>query len=196
MTRAYYFKVFLKTKVNDEDRKLLLVSRSYDGIEKMPDISEFDHTNLAKFNYDDFNDPDFKDYIDSAIQYSGKYSLRIDSNKIYSSAYKKAFRVLTDKEYAWIKVTAYIYPTVEFKLSPASLVITFLHKEWNYKYFTIDFEKQNLKIKEWNKITAVYMTPEVRNPNDELSVYFWLRGSKTFYVDDLSIDLYEPKEKE
>ena len=194
MTRAFYFKTFFKTKIKEEDKKLLLVSRSYDGIEKMPDVSEFNHTNLVKFNYDDINDVDYKNFIDSTVHYSGKYSIKLDSSKPFSPAYKKSFKFLTDKEYAWIKITAYIFPNVEFKSSPASLVITFLHKECNYKYFTIDFEKQNLKVKEWNKITAYYMTPEVRNLNDELSVYFWLRGNKTFYVDDLAIDLYEPKE--
>ena len=194
MTRAYYIKTFLKTSINEEDKKLLLVSRAYDGIEKMPDASEFNHTNLATFNYDTPNDPDLKDCLDSTIHYSGKYSLRLDSNKTFSPAYKKAFKLLTDKEYAWIKVTAYVYPTIEYTSNPASLVITFIHKEWNYKYFTVDLEKQNLKTCEWNKITAVYMTPEVRNPNDELNVYFWLRGNKTFFVDDLSIDIYEPKE--
>ena len=38
------------------------------------------------------------------------------------------------------------------------------------------------------------MTPEVRNQEDEINIYFWLRENKTFYIDDLSIDLYEPKE--
>jgi hypothetical protein len=55
-------------------------------------------------------------------------------------------------------------------------------------------DKQNLKVGKWNKISAVYLTPEVRNPSDKLSVYFWLLGNKPFYVDDLSIDLFEPKE--
>jgi len=196
MTRAYYFKTFLKTKVKEEDQKLLLVSRSYDGMETMPNVSEFDHTNLAKFNYDEPSDPDFKDCIDSTVHYSGKYSIKLDSTKFFSPTYRKAFRSLTDKEYAWIKVTAYICPTSDFSSNPASLVITFLHNGYNYKYYTLDLEKQNLKVGKWNKISAVYMTPEVRNINDKLAVYFWLRGSKPFYIDDLSIDLYEPKDKE
>jgi hypothetical protein len=196
MTRAYYFKTFLKTTVNPEYQKLLLISRSYDGTETMPDVSEFDHTNIEKFTYDDAADPDFKDYMDSTVKYSGKYSIKLDSSKSFSPAFKRPFSVLTNKEYAWIKVTAWVYPTVDFAQNPASLVITFLHKEFNYKYFTVDLEKQNLKVNEWNKISGVYLTPEIRNPNDKLSIYFWLRGTKTFYMDDLSIDLYEPKEKE
>ena len=192
MTSAYYFKTFLKTSIEEEDQKLLLVSRAYDGIEKMPDVSEFNHTNLAIFNYDDKNE-DFKDFIDSTVKYSGKYSLKLDSNRKFSPAYKKSFKALTEKEYAWIKVTAYVYPTVNFISNPASLVITFRHKEYNYKYYTLDLEKQNLNVGEWNRISAVYMTPEVRNQKDEINIYFWLRENKPFYVDDLSIDLYEPK---
>jgi hypothetical protein len=196
MTRAYYFKTFLRTSVNPEDQKLLLVSRSYDGIETLPDVSQFNHTNIAKFNYDDPSDSDYKDFMDSTVHYSGKYSIKLDSSKSFSPAFKKSYSALTNQDYAWIKVTAWVYPTLDFKQNPASLVITFLHKDWNYKYYTVDLEKQNLKVNEWNKVSGVYLTPEVRNPNDKLSVYFWLRGSKVFYMDDLSIDLYEPKESE
>jgi len=43
------------------------------------------------------------------------------------------------------------------------------------------------------------MTPSkigaLRSLNKHLTVYFWHRGKKPFYIDDLSIDLYEPKEK-
>lgn len=194
MTQAYYWKIFLKTKASEEDQKLLLVNRSYDGTENMPDASGFDHTSLAMFMYDDPDNADLKDKIDTVYSHSGKYSVRIDSNAVFSPSFARSYRQLTDREYAWVKVSAFVYPTVDVKTDPVSLVITFMHKGFNYKYYTLDLEKQELKAGEWNKITANYMTPEVRNLNDKLTVYFWHRGKKPFYIDDLSIDLYEPKE--
>ncbi len=194
MTRTYYFKSFLKTKVNHEDQKFLMVYRPYDGIEKMPDVSEFDSINLIRLSFDKPHLQDFKYGIDSTIHRSGNFSLRLDSGKASLPAYKKSFRYLTDKDYAWIKLTAYIYPTVGFTNNTVYLVITFLHQEWDYKNLSIDLEKQNFKVGEWNKITIEYLTPEVRNLSDRLSIYFCLHGNKTFYIDDLSIDLFEPKE--
>lgn len=194
MTQAYYWKIFLKTKATDEDRKLLLVNRSYDGTENMPDASGFDHTSLAIYYYDDPNDADIKDRTDSAYSHSGKFSVRIDSSNNFSPSFSRSYRQLTDREYVWVKVSAYVYPVVDVKTDPVSLVITFMHKGFNYKYYTLDLEKQDLKTGEWNKISATYMTPEVRNPGDKLTVYFWHRGKKPFYIDDLTVDLYEPKE--
>jgi hypothetical protein len=194
MTYKYYWKVFLKTKIKEDDLRYLLVNRSYDGIDKIPDINTFDHTRLAKIDYDDSTETEFKNSIDNTYHHSGKYSLRLDSTNLFSPSYKTTFQTLTDKEYAWIRVSAYVYPVADFVQNPASLVVTFMHKEWNYKYNTIDLEKSNLKVNEWNKVSIDYLTPEVRSQSDKLSIYFWLRGKQAFYVDDLCIDIYEPRE--
>ena len=195
MTRSYYLKTFLKTKIKKEDQKLLLVSRSYDGIEKMPDVSEFDHTNLVKIKYDESKNINIKNRIHSNTNFPEKYAMKFDSNSKKLLFYIKSFQSLTNKEYAWIKVTAKIYPTVDFNKSNTSLIITFLHNGWNYKYSIINLGKQNFKYGKWNDFTTVYMTPEVRSINDKLAIYLMLCDNKTFYVDNLSIDLYEPKEK-
>jgi hypothetical protein len=39
-----------------------------------------------------------------------------------------------------------------------------------------------------------YLTPESPDPEDIIQVYVWYRGKKELYLDDLKIDLFEPKE--
>lgn len=194
MTCKYYWKVFLKTKTNEDNLKYLLVNRSYDGVEKMPDVSNFTHTKLAIFDYEDTTETEFSACRDSSLSYSGRYSLRIDTANIYSPAYKRTFQSLTDKEYAWVRISAFVYPTTDFKSNPASMVATFMHNGWNYKYTINDLDKANLELNKWNKVSLDYMTPEARRKTDILNVYFWLRGKNAFYIDDMRIDLYEPQD--
>ncbi len=195
MTKKYYWKVFLKTKIKEDDLNYLLVSRSYDGIEKMPDISSFNHTKLAIFDYEDSTETEFAGYRDTTYSHSGKYSLRIDSTNVFSPSYKRTYQSLTDKEYAWVRVSAYVYCSVDFKSNPASMVATFMHNEWNYKYTINDLGPANLETNKWNKVVLDYMTPEARLKTDYLSTYFWLRGKSPIYIDDMRIDLYEPVDK-
>lgn len=38
-----------------------------------------------------------------------------------------------------------------------------------------------------------YLTPEVRDVNDNLVVYAWLRGEKEIIIDDIKIECYTKK---
>jgi len=57
--------------------------------------------------------------------------------------------------------------------------------------------RKNGEIKpgKWNKIKLDYLTPEVRSKNDELKIHIWNKGKKTFYIDDINIELFEPISK-
>ena len=88
-----------------------------------------------------------------------------------------------------------VYPTVEPDISPASLVATFEHNGEPYKYKAegIELAKYPVKAGKWNRIEFDYLTPEVRSKDDKLKVYFWLRGNQPVKVDDLKVEVWEPK---
>ncbi|HET6245536.1 MAG: hypothetical protein H0V01_03555 [Bacteroidetes bacterium] len=200
MTFSYYLKVFGKTTVQEEDKKLLLVNRFFIGDETVQNEDEFAKTTLGFIDFEknktyELSYEKHRKYVLSKKQYfSGNTSLKLDSNNIFSPKYEITYKDLTDKEYAWIRVSAMIYPTADLKNDPASIVITFKHKWNNYKYAALNFENlPHLELNKWNKVSFDYLTPEVRKKSDNLSVYAWNRGKKNIYIDDLKIDVFEPK---
>jgi hypothetical protein len=187
MTKKYYTCVFGKMKVSENDRKLLLIKRSFDGSEYFNNENAYNCKLLKKL---DFENSEKKD---STQHYSGKYSFKLDSLSIFSPTIESPYYELTNKGHAWIRVTAYIFPTRDVSIDPFSLVVHFVHNGWPYKYYTFDSPKMNLELNKWNRISFNYLSPEVRRNRDYLKVYFWNRGKGIFFIDDLQVEIFEEK---
>jgi hypothetical protein len=194
MTAPYYFKTFGKTKISPETKELLLIERSATAEESFDNIEDYSSTILGIYDFEDTNKYHSK-YLDT-FSYKGVYAYKLDSTKLFSPGIDIRYYQLTDKDHAWIRTTAFVYPMVDLNQNPASLVCTFVYKGNNYKYRAMDLEKPDYSIKpnQWNKIQFDYLTPEVRRKKDKLKVYFWLRGKEAFYIDDLKIEVFEKKE--
>ncbi|MBE9512062.1 MAG: hypothetical protein IMY71_14430 [Bacteroidetes bacterium] len=187
MTKDYYFKVFGKTHINEENKKLLLIKRSFDGKETFTNETEYVSKLLQKREFEDL-----KTGTSTRFVFSGKKSVLLDSSTIYSPVIEASYLDITNQDHAWIRASAYIYPTVDIKTNPFSLVIHFEHNGYAYKYKAFDSEKMNLKLNEWNRVCFDYLTPEVRRKTNNLKVYIWLRGREELFVDDLQVDIFEP----
>jgi hypothetical protein len=187
MTKDYYFNVFGKMYATEQDKKVLLINRSFDGSENF--LNEKDYTSKILKNLDFEN----AEIADSNIANSGKYSFRLDSLTVYSPSIEAPYYNLTDKDHVWIRVSAYVYPIFDIKSNPFSVIIQFNHKEHAYKYKANDAENMNLELNKWNKISIDYLTPEVRQKTDNLKVYIWHRGRNPFYIDDLKVEVFETK---
>lgn len=187
MTKEYYFKTFGKLHATEEDKKLLLIERSFDGTESFNNEKDYNFKKLEKL---DFEDTEIKD---STQFNSGKNSFKLDSTTIYSPGIEVPFYNITKKDHAWVRVTAFVYPTKDVVNEPFSLVIHFNHNEYAYKYVTYDSDKMKLELNKWNKISFDYLTPEVRRKSDCLKVYLWHRGKAPLFVDDIQVNIYERK---
>jgi hypothetical protein len=135
-----------------------------------------------------------KEILSSEIVHSGNTSCVLDSVAIFSPAVEKRYSEITEKYYAWIRISVWVYPTSEVKQNPANLIATFMHNGKAYNYRGLGTDKLNLEVSKWSKITFDYLTPEViRNEKDYLSIYIWNNGKGKIYVDDLQVDILEPK---
>lgn len=188
MTFDYYVKTFGKTKANKEDRKLLLISRFF-GSEKeaIDDESKFTKKVVYSNGFEEINNAHRCD----SLFHNGKYSLKMDSTINFSPSFKAKYKDLTTEYYAWIRASVWVYPIHNLNETPVSFVVTFSHDGWTYKYKTIDLNKENLKLNEWNKISMDYLTPEVRSKNDELSIYIWNRGKKEIFFDNMEVLIFD-----
>lgn len=187
MTKQYYFKVFGKMYATEEDKKSLLIKRSFDGVENFNNENEYNYKLLKKL---DFENSEIKD---STVFHSGSYSFRLDSATIFSPSIESPYYDISNNDHSWVRVTAFIYPTKDILSDPFSLVIHFTHNGYPYKYITYDSEKMKLELNKWNKINFDYLTPEIRRKTDYLKVYIWHRGKTPLFVDDLQVNIYEKK---
>lgn len=188
MTYEYYIKTFGKTKASWEDKKSLLIGRYfYGGKEVLKSEEKFNKKVVYSNGFENIK---LIHRCDS-LKYSGKYSLKMDSSIHFSPSYKVKYKDLTNKYFAWIRASVWVYPIHKLTETPVSFVVTFSHKGKAYKYTTIDLKKANLILHEWNEISIDYLTPEVRSTNDELSIYIWNRGKKEIFFDNMEVLIFD-----
>jgi hypothetical protein len=197
MTRAYYFSIFGKTSVTEDQKKLLIIERPSTSREFFMDEENYEKIELAFLGFEE-KESDVgkrKEHYDSLVVQSGKYSFRMDSTWGFSPGYDIRFKDMTDKDHVWIRASVSIFPTADTRSNDALLVVTFNHKGRYYKYRGVRMSEPEFDVKpgQWNRVTMDYITPEVRSKRDKLSIYVWYQGNKPFYVDDLKVEVFERK---
>jgi len=196
MTRDYYFSTFGRTSVTDKQMDLLLVKRSSTTAEYFTNTENYQRKLIFLQDYE-IPESGREDHYSREPVHTGSFSFRMDSTMVYSPGHHITFAQLTDREYAWLRISVYIYPTSAVSGNDALLVATFGNKDGYYKYRTMHLSDPQWQAQpgQWNKITLDYMTPEVRSKKDKLSVYVWYWGKEYLFVDDLRIEVYERKDK-
>lgn len=192
MTKEYYFSIFGKTSVPEGAEGKLLIDRfsSFDESK----ISEYNIKTLDKFDYTK-EEARLKEKLvkDPADTNNGCLCMKMDGANMYSDGINIRYREITDKYYAWIKVSADFYFTDGGYDGMPSFVTHFKHKKEVYNYQNTDVKLEEIQPCSWKNFTVYYLTPEVRDINDTLSVYIWHRGTKPYYVKNMLIQALEPK---
>lgn len=186
MTKSYYLSTFGQiASPTLEQKKLLLIERSTTEVEKFNHQEDYE---VVLTDIHDFeNEHGF--VFDNAHSGIKVFKLNIDKN--FSGARHMRFEQLTDKDHAWIKLSAWVYPTENWNESNLSLVATFIHNGGNYSYKARNIDEMTTVIpNQWNKIEMDYLTPEVRLGTDSLATYFWLRGGGEIYIDDFKVEVF------
>lgn len=193
MTYDYYVSSFGKTKVDYYKKaKLCLIDRSKS--DSLTNESHYKKSILKTFDFEQVAKR--SKYCTDSISYNGNYSYKIDSTIKFYSLLKIPYKDLTTSYYAWVRVNMFVYIDKDFANSSVKLAMFFSHKGKLYHHKSIDFAKlrKNGKIQpdRWNKIKMDYLTPEIRSKNDILNIQLLNRGKKSVYIDDISIELFEP----
>lgn len=192
MTQNYYFRVFGKTKVNPGDLKYLSVNRDgicYDSIEN---INQYNHKVIGLWDFENIVEKDKKYYVSEPFV-SGKYAFAMDSAMRFSPGPSIPFKDITGKEYVWVRSGVDIFIPEGYQGAPPLLVCTFGSPQGNYGYMTSEINNDTLKAGSWNHIVLNYLTPEIRRKRDKLYVYIWHRGNQKILIDDLKVEVFEPK---
>ena len=176
MTKAYYKAVFLRTSVPDQAEELLLVSRSLGAEERLVDERRYNAREAFRADYSDRPDS----------------VLTLISDTPFSPAMETTFEGLTNKDHAWVRASAKFWVGDSLDAVP-TLVIHFEHDGGTYKYMARDWEVPKNAKNVWVPFTVDYITPEVRSKQDKMKAYIWNQRGTPLRVDDLVIEVFEPK---
>ena len=194
MTFAYYKRIFLKTSVNADDRRLAEIERSFAATESFNNKEDYRHFTLAHYDFDSINssviDPS---KLDTGTVHSSKYSCKLSNENPYYPTFKIKYRNLVppDRDHVWIKVSLWYFSSGDIREDQTSFVINMPHRKYNLKYRAFDFHKQPFVPGQWNHFTVEYMTPFPYSEDDEFEFYTWYHGKGApVYIDDLNIEAY------
>ncbi|MFZ1694087.1 MAG: hypothetical protein WAT74_12880 [Flavobacteriales bacterium] len=176
MTGAYYASIFGKTSPPANAEELLLVQRSITGEEQLVDVSRYTRHIAYRNTFDDQQDSVFT----------------LTDEVPFSPGPDIAYRELTGKDHAWLRVSARLWVTDSTSTAPL-IVCAFHHKGPSYKYVARSWDLSTAKRGAWNHLSFDYLTPEVRSVNDNLKLYFWNQQGGTHRVDDLQVEVFDPK---
>ncbi len=195
MTEKYYWRIFLKTSVTEEDKKLKEINRSFAYTESFTNPEDYTKKTIGFFDYEKVNsvyiDPKFQD---STYALSPPYSCKITKDLIYSPTLQLPYSSITRREHAWLKVNLDYYPLHDLKDNPAYLVIHFSHRnKFVNKYFSTSLGDKAPKLNQWNHVEVDYLTPYPLSLDDKLKVFVYIGGEKEIYIDNLHIEAFERK---
>ena len=194
VTSAYYKSIFLQTtSVSDEQKKLLLIDKF--STTPIADYLKEHKTNFklvyhVEENFDN-KSKDQANIIDS-ISFSKKQSFLTDKYYSFAGDLRKEYKEITNKSYLILKITAKVLTRFNPNELQGRLSITMLHNGKGYAFRCADIRKLGLKMNEWNTVEFYYLTPDFWDKRDIIQGYFWNMSDKPIFVDNISIDAYEP----
>jgi hypothetical protein len=148
---------------------------------------------LAFYDFED-STAEYRSHLETVFVKNGKMAFTMDSTRSFSPGITISYSDLTKFPRVGVRISAFILVNDTTEKIPASLVISSAHSGNLYRYWARNFEALQLKPHNWNKVTLEYITPENPDPADELKAFLYYRGKSTLYIDDVKIELFEPKQ--
>ena len=188
MTKEYYKKIFLRTSVSDEDRKLLLIDRWHYDLNDFDNEHEYYSKTIKTLGFEDGG------LIDSIPAVEGTRYCILDQADSYSPVIDIPYNEITTKDHAWLRIRVKVFPFAITEADRFALVMHFTHNGYAYQYRSIESPSMNLKQNEWNEISFNYLTPEVRRKDNIFRTFIWNISGAPILVDELSVEIFEHRD--
>ncbi len=189
-TKAYYMAIFLKTSADADDRSLLMIDRHELQTKGFNDEEEYNYSIIGEYS---FNESDFNHHNQIKQDTSGNLFFQLDSLVNFSPNFSVPYKKLTDNYYTWAKGQVDIYIPEDYKGELPCLVMTMNRKGGSYGYQTTCISSEDIKYDQWFTIYIDYLTPPIRNRNDNLISYIWHRGKGPIFMDNFKVEIFVPK---
>ncbi|MCD6019671.1 MAG: hypothetical protein K0S53_2792 [Bacteroidetes bacterium] len=194
MTKAYYKSVFLQNTMPTDEQQKLLLRDKYSTSEPLnvKEINFNDYKLVYRYveNFDS-NSKSQPNIIDS-LYVSRNHSFLTNRSYSFAGDIKKKYKEMTTKSYLILKLSAKIFTPANPDQSEARLAITMMHKGKAYEFKCVDTRALHLKSNAWNDIEFYMWTPDFWDRRDVVQGYFWNLSDNPIFVDDLTLEAYEP----
>ncbi|HMN05978.1 MAG TPA: hypothetical protein PKD45_09640 [Flavobacteriales bacterium] len=178
VTKAYYRAIFGRTSVPAGADTLLMVERSTGEGARFTDEGRYTRRLLCHYTFDD----------------EAEGSFLLTEGTPWSPGPDIPFSELTAHDHAWLRISARLWVGDSLPAGPPPvLVATFHHLGQTYEYRTGHWELPPGVHNQWVSAHMDYLTPEARSPQDNLKVYAWNGHGGNWRVDDLRVEVWEPK---
>ncbi len=170
-TGAYYWSTFLARTVTPEQSELKLISRDFSGKQEFLNQQEYSSKVILH-----------KDAID--VQ-EGQ-----DNPVEYAFTQKVKYKDLTKQDHCWVEVSFdyEVLDTTEKTEIYLSMMMDRSNGSYSTYYYPIKSDTSG-----WNNFSTFYLTPEVRNVNDELKYFFWNPSLSNYQVKNFTVKVYQKK---
>jgi len=185
-TKDYYWATFLKTKVTDKDKELLMVFRDFSGNMNFTDEYRYQKSLLLLENFED-------DTTKANQKENNNHFFRLDESQEFYPIIETPFNEITQLDHAWIKVSVDIRFPKAFEGSFPCIVNTMDRKGQAYGYYAPEIKPDSVP-DQWKKVQAAYLTPEIRSVHDVYKCYLWKRSKTGFDIDNLKLEVYKRKQ--
>jgi len=161
-----------------------LVNRSFSGANRFTDQDLYTGHSLLVLSFD----PDSPEAL-AKQDASGIYHLA--PNEEYAFHHKYAYGSLTSADHLWIRVSLNIRYPSGYRGAGPHLVAAVERPEGSYGYYAPEIPVDTTGA--WTTYSMDYLTPEIRNPADEVSIFFWNRGKQPLDIDNFKIEVFQRK---
>ncbi|MBS4057623.1 MAG: hypothetical protein KGZ82_09940 [Bacteroidales bacterium] len=192
MTKAYYFRIFGKTRVSETDKKLLRYDPYTDDKvgNHLADTTGLESKILAFNTFNDNSEPE--DPVNSTNRV-----FLLNKSKLYSPACKVEHVKITDKDYYWARISFTYYAEQPIANNELKLVCTYTYHgpienqqgaAYKYRVFSINESESD----QWHRFEKDYLSPEASSKYDQFETYLWYTGKNEVFIDDFQVKIFEP----
>jgi hypothetical protein len=189
MTKDYYWKIFGRTEVKPEWRKLMEIDRG-NAVPLDVDVSVKDPREIKIDIEHDGSIPQSQ-IIDSIGIPPMKY-LKLNKDFQFGGVFRQKFSSLTSKDYLRVRYSVWVYVN-DSSLNPCLISFAMIGRRGQtYGYQPVDITHRT-EVGHRIHITADYITPVILHEDDELIVDVFNPGGSTIFMNEPEIEIYEPK---
>ncbi len=197
-TAAYYRAVFMRTSIPDGAKALLERDRNTAVDGKNFDESKFNKRAFCLLTFDGMDsitsDPA---HLDTLHFFSAPASYRLSVDAPFSPAVKAPFNVITQEEFAWMRIHVKYLCDTTISDAQAKIVAHAILDGTGRDIDRYDSYALNMHAAPqgtWVEGVFEYQTPYPFWSEEPIQTYVWLDGQGPVYIDDFRIEVFEPKE--
>lgn len=194
MNRDYYWAVFGKCTVDEKVKRLLNRGEGFPE-ENIPEQVQYRVVTLEDKGFEPPVPEGYQPFYDLHHAHTGLGSLKLSKEKPFSRGFGMPIGDLKGKGDNWIRVTGWFFFTGNAGNKDLNVVITCNHQGTPYKYYLKSLAETGAP-GVWNRVTIDYKIPDdFPDKADEVQAYFWNTGDQVCYIDDFSVELFEPLQR-